>query len=42
MNNDELLYERGGWQRCGQIPGYALMPNGKPCATTIFYKFLQQ
>ncbi len=36
----ERLYERGGWQRCGQIPDYALMPDGTPCATTIFYKFL--
>ncbi len=38
----ERLYERGGWQRCGLIPGYALMPDGTPCATTIFYKFLQK
>jgi GNAT superfamily N-acetyltransferase len=36
----ERLYARQGWQRCGQIPNYALMPDGTPCATTIFFKFL--
>jgi GNAT superfamily N-acetyltransferase len=36
----ERLYERRGWQRCGRIPDYALLPDGRPCATTIFYKFL--
>jgi GNAT superfamily N-acetyltransferase len=35
------LYARGGWQRCGEIPGYALWPDGGPCATTIFFKLLQ-
>ena len=34
----ERLYARHGWQRCGQIPDYALLPNGMPCATTIFFK----
>jgi GNAT superfamily N-acetyltransferase len=34
------LYARYGWQRCGEIPGYALYPDGRPCATTIFYKSL--
>ena len=37
----ERLYARRGWQRCGVIPDYALMPDGPPCATTIFYKFLR-
>lgn len=37
----ERLYARQGWQRCGEIPEYALLPNGLPCATTIFYKFLR-
>jgi GNAT superfamily N-acetyltransferase len=37
----ERLYARHGWQRCGQIPNYALLPNGTPCATTIFFKFLR-
>lgn len=36
----ERLYARQAWQRCGQIPNYALWPDGRPCATTIFYKFL--
>ena len=36
----ERLYERQGWHRCGQIPDYALWPNGGFCATTFFYKFL--
>jgi GNAT superfamily N-acetyltransferase len=37
----ERLYTRQGWQRCGEIPSYALWPNGTPCATTIFFKFLR-
>jgi GNAT superfamily N-acetyltransferase len=36
----ERLYARSGWQRVGVIPGYALMPEGAPCATTVFYKLL--
>lgn len=36
----ERLYVRFGWQRCGEIPKYALWPNGAPCATTIYFKFL--
>ena len=36
----ERLYGRNGWQSCGQVPGYALLPDGRPCATTFFYKFL--
>ena len=35
------LYARHGWQRCGEIPNYALWPDGGPCATTIFFKFLR-
>lgn len=38
----ERLYVRQGWQRCGEIPGYALMPDGAPCATTIYFKLLQE
>ena len=34
----ERLYERLGWTRVGPVPGYALMPDGRPCDTTIFYK----
>jgi GNAT superfamily N-acetyltransferase len=36
----ERLYARRGWQRCGEIPGYALWPDGRPCATTIYFKSL--
>ena len=34
----ERLYERLGWTRVGPVPGYALLPDGHPCDTTIFYK----
>ena len=37
----ERLYVRQGWKRCGEIPNYALMPDGAPCATTIYFKSLQ-
>ena len=36
----ERLYARAGWTECGRIPGYALLPNGEPCATAYFYKQL--
>ena len=36
----ERLYERAGWQRVGNVPKYALMPNGQFCSTTFFYKHL--
>lgn len=38
----ERLYARHGWQRCGVIPDYALWPDGRPCATTVFYKSLRR
>ena len=34
------LYERLGWQRCGDIPGYALLPDGQPCSTTYYFRQL--
>jgi GNAT superfamily N-acetyltransferase len=34
------LYARAGWVECGRIPGYALLPTGEPCATTVFYRQL--
>ncbi|KVD79118.1 GNAT family N-acetyltransferase [Burkholderia ubonensis] len=34
------LYERAGWQRVGDVPNYALMPDGRYCATTFFHKQL--
>jgi GNAT superfamily N-acetyltransferase len=36
----ERLYARLGWTRVGVVPGYALMPDGRPCDTTIFYRAL--
>ena len=37
----ERLYERLGWQKVGVIPDYALMPDGAPCDTTVFYRDLR-
>jgi GNAT superfamily N-acetyltransferase len=34
------LYSRQGWQRVGEIPNYALWPDGRLCPTTVFYKSL--
>jgi GNAT superfamily N-acetyltransferase len=34
------LYARLGWVRVGDIPGYALMPKGGFCSTTVFYRNL--
>jgi GNAT superfamily N-acetyltransferase len=36
----ERLYTRLGWSRVGVIPNYALYPDGRQCATTVFYKEL--
>ncbi|MCR5877863.1 GNAT family N-acetyltransferase [Phenylobacterium sp. J367] len=36
----ERLYARVGWTRVGVIPDYALLPDGRMCATTYFYKAL--
>lgn len=36
----DRLYARLGWQRCGVVPGYALLPQGGLCATTYFYRVL--
>lgn len=34
----ERLYRRLGWQQVGVIPDYALFPDGRLCATTVFWK----
>jgi GNAT superfamily N-acetyltransferase len=34
------LYARLGWVRVGDIPNYALFPQGGYCSTTVFYKDL--
>jgi hypothetical protein len=36
----ERLYQRLGWERVGVIPGYALLPRGGLCSTTVFYRNL--
>jgi GNAT superfamily N-acetyltransferase len=36
----ERLYQRQGWIRLGVIPGYALLPRGGLCGTTVFYRQL--
>lgn len=34
------MYEKLGWAKCGDIPGYALMPDGELCGTTYFWKHI--
>ena len=34
------LYARLGWVRVGDIPNYALFPQGGFCSTTVFYRDL--
>ncbi|MBL0871136.1 MAG: GNAT family N-acetyltransferase [Phycisphaerales bacterium] len=34
------LYERLGWVRVGDIPGFALLPGGGLCGTTYYYRDL--
>ena len=36
----DRLYTRFGWRRCGEIPNYALWPDGRPCPTTVYFKSL--
>jgi GNAT superfamily N-acetyltransferase len=36
----EALYEGMGWTRVGVVPNFALYPDGRPCATTFFWKAL--
>jgi ribosomal protein S18 acetylase RimI-like enzyme len=35
------LYNRLGWTELGTIPRYALMPDGRDCGSTFFYKMLR-
>lgn len=34
------LYERLGWVRAGDIPGFALDPAGALCSATYYYRQL--
>ena len=36
----DRLYRALDWVEVGTVPGYALLPDGGPCDTTIFYKRL--
>lgn len=36
----ERLYASLGWVRVGEVPHYALNPDGTPCDTVFFYKHL--
>jgi ribosomal protein S18 acetylase RimI-like enzyme len=36
----QRLYQRLGWQLCGQIPGYAQLSDGRLEATTVMFKTL--
>jgi GNAT superfamily N-acetyltransferase len=38
----ERLYAKLGWQRCGVVPNYALLPGGGLCDTTFFYRALNR
>jgi GNAT superfamily N-acetyltransferase len=38
----ERLYARLGWQPCGVIPGFALLPGGGLCDTKFFYRALKE
>ncbi|MFC0679473.1 GNAT family N-acetyltransferase [Lysobacter korlensis] len=36
----EAVYQRLGWQRAGEIPDFAAMPDGRLTATVLYYKRL--
>jgi len=36
------LYEKLGWKRVGDVPGFALFPGGEVCSTTYYYRELTQ
>ena len=36
----ERLYSSLGWTRVGEVPQFALNPDGSPCDTVFFYKTL--
>jgi GNAT superfamily N-acetyltransferase len=38
----ERLYAKLGWQPCGVIPGFALLPGGGLCDTKFFYRALKE
>ena len=40
LRRAERLYARLGWTRLGVVPDFALLPDGRPCATVFFWKRL--
>jgi len=36
------LYEKLGWARVGDVPNFALMPDGSSCSTTFYYRDLRR
>lgn len=40
-SDGDRLYSRAGWVRVGEIPNYALFPDGGFCGTTVFYRDLR-
>ncbi len=36
----EMLYRSCGWIEVGRVPGHSLTPDGRPAASTVFYKVL--
>jgi hypothetical protein len=36
----ERLYASAGWVRVGEVPGFAVNPDGSICDTAFFYKTL--
>ena len=34
----QRLYERLGWVKVGDVPEFALYPNGGYCSTTYYYR----
>ncbi len=38
----EQFYQRTGWQSVGEVPDYALMPDGTLCGTRFYYKIIMR
>lgn len=38
----EAVYGHLGWAKAGEIPRYAASPDGRLCATALYYKLLEQ
>jgi GNAT superfamily N-acetyltransferase len=36
------LYEKLGWLRAGDVPNFALLPDGSSCSTTFYYRDLRR